>query len=517
MKIRIFFIIQATICMTLTSVLSSGQNPTITIENGVIEGNQVEDISIFKGIPFAAPPVGDLRWKAPQPVQNWEGILDCTEFGPSAIQPIQRPFMIWSQEFLIHSDLMSEDCLYLNVWSGATSSEEKRPVIVFIHGGGFNSGGSACPVYYGLEMAKKGVVYVSINYRVGVFGFLSHPDLTAEAGTSGNYALLDMIAALQWVNTNIESFGGDPGNVSIAGSSAGAFAVNYLEVIPQAEDLFHKAIAHSGASFWSNPRRPFQTLQMAEKEGVKFASALNTQSLEELREKSSDEIHNAKGGTRSPIIDGIIVKEDVMSVFKKGNQHDVPLLTGWTMEEIAFNSNNDVATYEKRANKRFGDMAETYLEMYPATTDEEVKIASIYASRDENFGFQNYTWLKMQAETGKSPSFWYFFTRELPAYSTETEYGAFHTGDIPYTFNNLKLVDRPWEKTDWELSDAMSSYWANFAKTGNPNGEGLVNWGAYNSNDSKAMILGDKIEFKEHPFKQQLEFWIEYYTMISKP
>lgn len=517
MKIRIFFIIQATACLVMTSVFLYGQEPSVTIDNGVISGTQVDDISVFKGIPFAAPPVGDLRWKAPQPVQDWEGVLKCTAYGPSAMQTEQKPFMVWSQEFLIPNDPMSEDCLYLNIWTHSVSSVEKKPVMVFIHGGGFNSGGAACPIYDGLEMAKKEVVFVTINYRVGVFGFLVHPELRKEAGTSGNYGILDMIAALQWVQSNIESFGGDPGNVTIAGQSAGSFAVNYLVVSPGAKGLFHKAIAQSGASFWASAFRPSLTVQQAEELGVKFSKALNAKSIENLREISAQEILKAKGGTRNPIVDGVVLEEEVMSVFKSGNQTDVPLLTGWTKEEIAFPRPADVAAYKERAKNRFRDMAEVFLELYPAETDEDVKIAQINSSRDESFGFQNYTWLKMQAETGKSASYWYYFTRELPAYSEETNYGAFHTGEMPYAFNNLKLVDRPWKTADWELAEAMSSYWVNFARTGNPNGKGLVNWESFKGDDPEVLILGENIESANHPFRSQLEFWIDYYSSLKKP
>jgi para-nitrobenzyl esterase len=307
------------------------QNNIVKIENGAVEGAVTEGgIRTFKGIPFAQPPVGNLRWKAPQPAQNWEGVKKCTAFSASPMQDSPRPFMFWSSEFLIPQEPISEDCLYLNVWTGAKKEKEKRPVLVYIYGGGFRSGGTACSIYDGAAMAKKGVVFVSINYRVGVFGFLVHPELSAEADykASGNYALLDMIAALKWVQKNIAAFGGDPKNVTIAGQSAGAFGVNYLCASPLAKGLFQRAIAQSGGSFYNNPLRPNVDMKGAEEQGVKYAKTLNCNTLAELRSKSAEEIQKVQGGFSAPIIDGYVMPESIFNIYKKGKQNDVTLIVG---------------------------------------------------------------------------------------------------------------------------------------------------------------------------------------------
>lgn len=306
-----------------------GQQPVIKTKSGPIAGTTTPegDIRIFKGIPFAAPPVGALRWRAPQPVAKWKGTKDCTDFSASAMQAAPQPFLFWPTEYLIPAEPISEDCLYLNVWSAAKTKKEKRPVLVFIHGGGFRSGGAACPIYDGEAMARQGVVFVTINYRVGVFGFLAHPELTAESGenASGNYGLLDMVAALEWVQKNIGAFGGDPGNVTIAGQSAGAFAVNYLTASPLAKGLFHRAIAESGGSFAG---RPVQRLGEAEAQGLAFGQGLNAVSLAALRAKSADEIQQAANAPASPIIDGYFISASIHDVFAKGAQNDVPTLVG---------------------------------------------------------------------------------------------------------------------------------------------------------------------------------------------
>src|SRR5215471_14518465 len=273
----------------------------IKVEGGYISGlaNIDGDEHIFKGIPFAAPPVGELRWKAPQPVQPWSGVKVCDKFGPSPMQAKPVPFNVWTEEFLIPKEPISEDCLYLNVWTAAKSSKEKRAVLVWIYGGGFVSGGSACPIYDGEAMAKKGIVFVSINYRVGIFGFFAHPELTKESGnnTSGNYGLMDQLAALKWVQNNIAAFGGDPNDVTIAGQSAGSMSVNCLVASPLAKNLFKRAIGESGASFTNGN----SNLQKAEDEGVKIAQSLNASSIADLRMKSPEDLMQKAQGFRGPI------------------------------------------------------------------------------------------------------------------------------------------------------------------------------------------------------------------------
>jgi len=258
--------------------------------------------------------------------------MECRSFGPSPMQAKPAPFMFWSEEFLIPEEPIGEDCLYLNVWTKAETEADQLPVLVYIYGGGFRSGGSGCAIYDGSAMAGKGVVFVSINYRVGVFGFLAHPELSAESGygSSGNYAILDMVAALEWVQKNIERFGGDPGNVTIAGQSAGSFAVNYLTVSPLAKGLFHRAIAQSGAGFLSSPLRPSISLKEAEESGHAFGEALGAGSIDDLRSLPAHVILSATGGMNAPFTDGYVLPLSVMDAYKKGQQNDVPVITGWS-------------------------------------------------------------------------------------------------------------------------------------------------------------------------------------------
>ncbi|MEP7319706.1 MAG: carboxylesterase family protein, partial [Panacibacter sp.] len=292
MKIGFPFIAAISAIVVLFS-FSANKTDTVKVTGGLISGTKSNegDIRIFKGIPFAAPPVGDLRWKAPQPVKPWTGVKKCEAFGPSPMQNKPVPFSMWTEEFLIPKEPISEDCLYLNVWTKAKSAKENKPVIVYIYGGGFSSGGSGCAIYDGEAMAKKGIVFVSINYRVGIFGFFAHPELTKESvsNASGNYGLMDQIAALQWVKKNIASFGGDPNNVTIAGQSAGSMSVNCLVASPQAKGLFQRAIAESGASFVSGPFRGSNTLQEAEAAGLKVAESLQASSIKDLRNKTDQE------------------------------------------------------------------------------------------------------------------------------------------------------------------------------------------------------------------------------------
>ncbi len=490
-------------------------NPLVSIQNGQIKGytNSSGDIRIFKGIPFAQPPVGDLRWKAPQPVKNWDGIIDCTDFGPSPMQAAPAPFMFWSSEFLIPEKPISEDCLYLNVWSGAKDPSEKRPVIVYIYGGGFRSGGSGCPIYDGEAMAKKGIVFVSINYRVGVFGFLAHPELTQETEykSSGNYALLDMVAALHWVRKNIQAFGGDPENVTIAGQSAGAFAVNFLTASPLAKGLFHRAIAESGASFVSSPLRTEISIRNAETQGAAYAQSLNCNSIKELRSKTADEILQMQGGLSSPIIDGYVLPESIYNTYQKGNQNDVPVLAGWNKEDIVFMRPTSAESFREQMQKRLGEYSNDFFSVYPSGTEEESTQSQSELSRDESFAFQMYTWAKMQSNTGKSNVYLYNFDRALPAYGPETQFGAFHSSEIVYAYNNLNTLDRPWEESDYQIADTMSSYWVNFANSGDPNGPDLPKWPSFEPAEEMVMIIDEKTESKVLPSIDQMHFWEKYY------
>ncbi len=489
----------------ISPLLLQGEKSVVDTHSGKVAGFKEGSINVFKGIPFAAPPIGDLRWKAPQKVQSWTGIKDCVQFGASPIQFEPVPIMCWSEEFLIPKKPIDEDCLYLNVW--AKSSPIKKPVLVYIYGGGFVSGGAGCAIYDGKEIAEKDVVFVTINYRVGVFGFLAHPELTKESGygASGNYALLDMIAALKWVKENIAAFGGDPNQVTIAGQSAGAFAVNHLCASPLAKGLFKGAIAQSGGSILSSTLRPNTNLEQAEKMGLDFAKKLNVNSIESLRKLSAQTIFKSNQGLTYPIEDGYVLPTSIADIYAKGAQNDVALILGWNFDDRVSGPPVKAEAYKIQLQKQYGANAEKVLQYYPATNDSIAAISQDNLSRDAFFGVQGFAWANAQLQKGKSNIYVYNFNRKLPAYTAASNFGAFHTGEVPYVFNNLKTVNRPWQDIDMQLADQMSTYWVNFAKTGNPNGSKLTQWPTYTKQKGQVMILAEKIRQEELPFKQGLE------------
>ncbi len=503
------------ICISLLTALVSFQKSAegldiVRTAAGSVSGAIGKDgnIHIFKGIPFAAAPVGKLRWQAPHPAKPWTTVLSCTAFGPSPMQPAPAPFSMWTKEFLIADAPISEDCLYLNLWTGAQSSNEKRPVIVWIYGGGFSSGGSSAPIYDGEAMAKKGIIFVSINYRVGIFGFFAHPELTKESGrnASGNYGLMDQVAGLQWVKKNIAAFGGDPDNVTIAGQSAGSMSVNCLVASPLCRNLMKKAIAESGASFASSPIRGAITLQAAEQDGVKTAAALKVNSLAELRNLPAETILKAQQGIRGPIVDGYVLPQSIAEIFEAHKENPVALLTGWNEDEgLIFGPIKNATAYTKDINEHYGTDAATLLRFYPAENDTAASISQLKLSRDMIFGAQNYTWANIQSDHG-SKVYVYRFTRKVPATGEYVKYGAFHTGEVPYAYDNLQFVNRPWLNTDHHLAKTMSDYWSNFAKTGNPNSNGLPEWPAYNRSTKMIMVLGDNPMAKKLPDAESLDF-----------
>ncbi len=478
----------------------------LKVEGGLIAGavNSSGDVHIYKGIPFAAPPVGVLRWKAPQPVVAWNGVKQCTAFGPSPMQGKPMPFSMWSEEFLIPKEPISEDCLYLNVWTNASSSREKHAVLVWIYGGGFSSGGSGCPIYDGEAMAKKGIVFVSINYRVGIFGFYAHPELTKESGVnaSGNYGLLDQIAALKWVQKNIAAFGGDPSNVTIAGQSAGSMSVNCLVASPLAKNLFNKAIAESGANFTNNNA----SLADAEKDGSKVMQTLKAASISDMRALPADALMKTAQGFRGPVIDGYVLPASIATIFSQGKENKVSLITGWNEEEgFNFGPPKTAEQFKKEAGDRYGADAAAFLQYYPAGSDSEANASQTNLSSDMIFGVQNYTWANIESGRG-AKVFVYRFTRRPPATGEYKKFGAFHTAEVPYAYDNLAFFKRDFEPVDHALSKTMSGYWANFIKTGNPNGDGFPKWEPYTSDGKKIMVLGITQESKTMPNSAALDF-----------
>lgn len=473
--------------------------------SGVVAADK--EVISFKGIPFATPPVGALRWKAPQPAAAWRGVRACTEFGASPMQGKPAPFSMWSAEFLIPAAPISEDCLYLNLWTGAKSSRDKRPVLVWVYGGGFNSGGGGVPIYDGEAMARQGVVFVSFNYRVGVFGFFAHPELTKESGVgaSGNYGLMDQVAALKWVQQNIAAFGGDPANVTIAGQSAGAMSVNCLVASPLAKGLFNKAIAQSGGLFSRN----WMQLAEAEKQGISNMQTLGAASIADLRKVPAEELMQKAQGFRRPIVDGYVLPDAIVNIFAQAKQNKVALLTGWNEDEGFLPGPLKKAdAYRQQIEQQQGAKAAAFLQHYPATDDATAEKSQYDWGRDQVFGAHGFAWANMQDAQGL-PVYLYRFTRKVPATGEYKKYGAFHTGEVPYAYNNLKFVDRPWEDTDRQLAATMSSYWINFIKTGNPNGASLPQWPAYRAANKQVMLLGAEQQAAVLPDAARLAFLYE--------
>jgi len=474
--------------------------------SGIPGGNG--QVKIFKGIPFAAPPVGDLRWKTPMPVAHWEGTRKCDVFPPSAMQSTPKPFAMWSKEFMAPEEPLSEDCLYLNLWTAAENSDEKRPVIVWIHGGAFTGGSGSVPLYDGEEMAKKGVVFITINYRLGVFGFLALPQLSQESPkkVSGNYAILDQIAALEWVRDNVSAFGGDPQRVTIAGQSAGAFSVNALIISPLARGLFHRAIAQSGSMFMAD-RLSVSDLKTMEQSGVALMKKLNVSTLGELRALPAEDL--LKSGARSGLtIDGYVL-DNPLEVMTAGKQNDVPLLTGWNAGDNVFFGNPPSAeSFKADAIKKYGTDAPEFLRLFPAGSDEEAKNSQNLLSV-LSFGGANYNWSMLQNSVSKKPVYLYYFGHVPPGLP---DYGAFHSAEFGYTLKTLKYWDRPFTDYDYQLAETMSSYWVNFAGNGDPNkgagpnGIPLPKWPAFRPENMKVMEFGDKVEAIELPFQSQLKF-----------
>jgi para-nitrobenzyl esterase len=484
--------------------ITNAQLKNIKTQNGLISGSQKGQISIYKGIPFAAPPVGDLRWKAPQLVANWAGVRSCTEFSASPFQPNPGPFYCWSEEFIAPPKPLSEDCLYLNVWTGAKSAQEKRPVFVWIYGGGFGSGSAACAIYDGEEMAKQGVVFVSINYRVGPFGFMAHPDLSKEQNNaSGNYGLMDQIEALQWIQRNIFAFGGDPNQVTIAGQSAGSMSVNCLVASPLAKGLFHRAIAQSGGML---ANRIPTSLSDAEKMGETLQKKANANSLTELRQKSAEEIlkiSQSSGLRMGVALDGYVLPKDITKPFKEGKHNDVPLMIGWVAGDGGLMGGQALSAekFKQQAIEKYGEKAQEYLKLFPANTDEEAKTTQTKLSLFSFAAMPAHLW----ATYNRSQSFIYEVSHIPTDKPDFPNYGAFHTSEVPYALHTLHTWKRPWQDHDLAVEKLMSSYWINFIKTGNPNGKDLPDWKIYDKKEGVIMTIDKQAVQKIGMYKKEFD------------
>jgi para-nitrobenzyl esterase len=491
--------------LTLTRT-AAAIDPVVRIDSGAVEGVPAltPGVTAFEGIPYAAAPIGDLRWKPPQPVEPWPNPRNADRYGPACLQYYMGPL---STANFGDYETKSEDCLYINVWTPAKSASDRLPVLLWIHGGGFMVGSGTERLHHGDNLAVKGAVVVTFNYRLGIFGFFAHPELTKESGhnASGNYGLMDQLAALQWVQHNIAAFGGDPNRVAIFGESAGGGAVSYMQASPLAKGLFQRAIGESGGSFSRFGPGGVHRLPEAEQNGMKFAQSVGADSLAELRSRPADQIQRATRGYSfgafGPFVDGYVVPEDVYSIFAAGKQNDVPVLVG---------SNADEGTSLRlRPSPLETPELQTELDhLYPP--DEQEKIVSatmLWTMR---------TWARLQTRTGTHKAYQYYFSHHPPFPADAkferdvTHWGAFHSAEIIYVFNNLairKARNWPWQPWDWKLSDMMSSYWVNFAANGDPNGPGLPKWPAYDDNQSQVMNFGDTVQAIPMPRTTELEFW----------
>jgi para-nitrobenzyl esterase len=468
----------------------------VRTEAGSVEGSASTDgkVQIFEGIPYAAPPVGALRWKEPQPVENWQGVRKATEFGARCMQGNVFSDMVFRDR------APSEDCLYLNVWTPRASPDRKLPVMVWIYGGGFQAGATSEPRQDGELLTHHGVVVVSMNYRLGIFGFFSHPELTKESPhhASGNYGLQDQAAALQWVRKNIAAFGGDPENVTIFGESAGSFSVSALLASPTSKALIHRAIGESGAFFGRTLIA--KPLAESEQDGVKFAQSIAADTLEKLRGMTAQQMLDAASKDKNafrfgPNIDGYFFPESPSEIYAQGNEAHVALLAGWNRDEgnyhMFFGTDPPTKeTYLKKATQMFGEKAPDFMKAFPGETDEQAKSSADLFGTANFIGYGTWKWIELQVKTGDSAVYRYEFDQAPPlappaagAPAPTESPRAYHSAEIEFVFGMLDSKKLPWRPEDYELSKQMGSYWTNFAKSGNPNGAGLPQWPQYGAKD----------------------------------
>lgn len=466
------------------------QAQQVRIDSGTVEGKTDGDVRIFLGIPYAAPPVDDLRWKAPAPVARWSGVRKAAEFGARCMQGPLFPDMVFRDPG------PSEDCLTLNVWTAAKMANAKLPVMVWIYGGGFNAGGTSEPRQDGGAFAKQGVVLVSMNYRLGVFGFFATPELITESGrnAAGNYGLLDQVAALQWMQRNIAAFGGDPANVTIFGESAGSISVSAQMASPLAKGLFAKAIGESGGAFYSAALPSVPLTDRAQSDQQFATDILHATTLKELRtmpaEKLQELSFKAKlpnGNARCmPNVDGYFLPEPAPAIFAAHKQNDVPLLAGWNKDEASFQVMMEPVSVAGvnlniLAKKEFGTNSGEFLKLYPASSNEVAQRSTGDFVGDRFIAWSTWNWIEAQVSDGKQPVYRYRFDLAPPATAKEpAARGAYHSAEIEYVFGNLDFnKTRTWRAEDRGLSAQMQKYWINFANSGDPNGAGLAQWPAY--------------------------------------
>jgi para-nitrobenzyl esterase len=457
---------------------------------GAVSGVREGPLSVYEGVPFAAPPLGALRWREPQLPAPWSGVRRADHLAPACMQsgvsmPGEAPPSV------------SEDCLYLNIWSPARRPRAGLPVLVWIYGGGFSNGSGSMALYRGDRLARKGLVVVTFGYRVGPFGFLAHPELTAESArhSSGNYGLEDQVAALQWVRRNIAAFGGDPGNVTIAGQSAGATSVSILMASPLAAGLFQRAIGESGGLFEPLQLAPQYHLAKAERDGVAYAASLGATSLAQLRALPASRLLEGKAGSVThPVIEPYLLPLAPYEVFARHGQSLTPLLVG-SNEDEARSLVDDLdsvtaANFQAGVTKAWGPLPRQLTDAYPHATDGEARAARLGFERELRFAWDDWTWARLQAASPGAPVYYYHFAHAppFPAGSIYAGWGPSHFAELWYVFDHLgQEPNWAWSKADRRLAGEMSGYWANFARTGDPNGPGLPPWPRYQGGADKVM------------------------------
>ena len=468
----------------------------VAIDSGRISGQFVLNTAVraFLGVPFAAPPLGDLRWKPPQPVAAWQDVRPATSYGAQCMQPGRSKTSVYYE--YAGEQPTSEDCLFLNVWAPSDTRGGKLPVMVWIYGGGFQQGSAANPVFDGSRLAERGVVVVSVNYRVGLFGFLAHPELTAESPqrASGNYGLLDQLASLQWVKRNIAAFGGDPDNVTLFGQSAGAASVDFLFGSPLARGLFARGIAES---FGVNKTTP--TLATAEKNGLAVGDKVGARTLAELRKVPAQTLLDTKMAA-NPIVDGWVLPDSIYNIFASGREAPVPLLTGWnTHEGSTFPHASTLNAYQSWLKAKYAGDADRILALYPAGDDEQAKASSKNVVRDGLFAWGVWSSARLHARNGY-PTYLYHFSHPQPL-SAGQRYdeidsadglGTFHSSEYPYIFGTLDRLSRAWTPADRALSEQLQATWTTYAYGGTPNAPGLPRWPAFTETADTTMALGDR-------------------------
>jgi para-nitrobenzyl esterase len=485
----------------------------VSVEGGSVRGAEVDGIRVFKGLPYAAPPVGDLRWRAPQPAARWSGVRDAIAFGAECPQTQYEPGSVYIRPL----QKQSEDCLFLNVWTPAKAGE-RLPVLVWIHGGALTRGSSISDTRDGVPLAKKGVVLVSLNYRLGPLGYLAHPELTAESShhSSGNYGVLDQIAALEWVQKNIAAFGGDAAQVTIAGESAGSWSVSTLVASPLAKGLFIRAIGQSGGRFSSTPSLSGDggRATSAEQVGVAFAKAADADSIAALRALPAEKLLSVPGFRTQENVDGWVLPAEIRTIFADKKHNNVSVLVGSNANEMTSLATPamrpaSLDDFKRRIAQQYGTLAAEFETVYGVKNEADAAEAVLASGRDITFSSHMRSWARATTAAG-SKAYLYFFTH-VPPHPRAKELRAFHASEIPYVFNVVPSSDPreagfAYTDVDRQLADRMSSYWTNFVKTGDPNGPGLPVWTPYDPASEPYLEIGDAIKTGHHLLKTELDF-----------